>query len=63
MISTVLEIMYTLYQQVTQINKDISDAIDRSEYTVGGFIDLKKAFDAIDHIVFEVLLYSGLQAI
>lgn len=36
--------------------KDISTAIDKKEYAVGIFIDLKKAFDTTDHnILFHKL--------
>ena len=30
-------------------------AIENKEYTVGAFIDLKKAFDTIDHRLFMIL--------
>lgn len=34
---------------VMELAEHISTAIDNEEYTVGVFIDLKKAFDTIDH--------------
>ena len=35
----------------------ISDAIDKKEYSIGLFIDLKKAFDTIDHYFLQDKLY------
>ena len=35
----------------------ISDAIDKNEYSIGLFIDLKKAFDTIDHYILQDKLY------
>ena len=37
----------------------ISDAIDKNEYSIGLFIDLKKAFDTIDHYILQDKLYMG----
>ncbi len=34
---------------VTELEENISTAIDIKEYTVGVFIDLKKVFDSADH--------------
>ena len=34
-----------------ELVEGISTAIDDKEYTVGVFIDLKKAFDTIDHSI------------
>uniref|UniRef100_A0A669C5X4 Reverse transcriptase domain-containing protein n=1 Tax=Oreochromis niloticus TaxID=8128 RepID=A0A669C5X4_ORENI len=36
---------------VMELVEGISNAIDNKEYTVGVFIDLKKAFDTIDHSI------------
>lgn len=36
---------------VMELVERISTAIDNKEYTVGVFIDLKKAFDTIDHSI------------
>ena len=36
---------------VTELVEAISTSIDNREYTVGVFIDLKKAFDTIDHAI------------
>ncbi len=36
---------------VMELVEGISTAIDNKEYTVGVFIDLKKAFDTIDHSI------------
>lgn len=35
-----------------KIMEDMSTAIDNKEYAVGVFIDLRKAFDTIDHSYF-----------
>ena len=35
----------------------ISDVIDKNEYSIGLFIDLKKAFDTIDHYILHDKLY------
>ena len=32
-----------------KITEEITTAIERKKYTIGVFIDLKKAFDTIDH--------------
>ena len=37
--------------------ESISDAIDKNEYSIGLFIDLKKAFDTIDHYILQDKLY------
>ena len=37
--------------------KLISDAIEKHAYSVGPFIDLKKAFDTIDHYILQDKLY------
>lgn len=34
---------------VMEVTEEISSAIDEKECTVGVFIDLKKAFNTIDH--------------
>uniref|UniRef100_A0A8C6MEW6 Reverse transcriptase domain-containing protein n=1 Tax=Nothobranchius furzeri TaxID=105023 RepID=A0A8C6MEW6_NOTFU len=34
-----------------ELNEELSSAIEKKQYTVGLFIDLKKAFDTIDHSI------------
>jgi len=41
-----------------KIIEDITTAIDRNKYTIGVFIDLKKAFDTIDHQLLISKLYA-----
>ena len=36
---------------IMEIIEEITTAIDRRKYTIGVFIDLKKAFDTIDHSI------------
>ena len=44
--------------------EDISTAIENNEYTVGVFIDLKKAFDTIDHnLLLRKLHFYGVRGI
>ena len=44
--------------------ENITDAIDRHEYTVGVFIDLKKAFDTVDHtILLQKLNHIGIRGV
>jgi len=45
---------------ITKIIEDITltTAIDRNKYTIGVFIDLKKAFDTIDHQLLISKLYA-----
>lgn len=49
---------------VMQIVEEIATAIDKKKYTVGVFIDLKKAFDTIDHnLLMEKLERYGIRGI
>ena len=41
-----------------QLTRDITDSFEKVEYTLGGFIDLSKAFDTVDHqILIKKLQY------
>ena len=40
-----------------QFSEDITSQMDKANYTVGFFIDLKKAFDTINH---EILIKESL---
>ena len=49
---------------IVNLTTKISEAIDKSEYTAGIFIDLSKAFDTVDHsIVIEKLKHYGVRGI
>ena len=54
---------------IIELTEEITNAMDESKYTIGVFIDLKKAFDTINHKIliqklnhFEVLQQIGLKA-
>ena len=47
---------------LTEITDSIKQSIDNNGYTVGIFLDLRKAFDAVDHgILIEKLPYYGIR--
>ena len=47
-----------------QLTEDITTQMDEANYTIGIFIDLKKAFDTIDHeILIKTLEYYGIRGI
>ena len=49
---------------ILDLVEEISSSIDGGEYTLGVFIDLKKAFDTIDHnILLNKLNYYGVRGI
>uniref|UniRef100_A0A3B3IP09 Reverse transcriptase domain-containing protein n=1 Tax=Oryzias latipes TaxID=8090 RepID=A0A3B3IP09_ORYLA len=43
---------------IMKIVEEISTAIDKKKYTIGVFMDLKKAFDTIDHSILISKLYA-----
>ena len=44
--------------------ENICESIDKKKYVIGIFIDLKKAFDTIDHnILLNKLYYYGIRGI
>ena len=46
------------------LTENIRKALDKSEFAVGIFIDLQKAFDTVDHkILLEKLNYYGIQGV
>lgn len=47
--------MQSASMAVMKLVEDISTAMDNREHTIGIFIDLKKAFDTIDH---NILLHK-----
>lgn len=38
--------------------EEITTAIDKNKFTIGVFIDLKKAFDTVDHSILISKLYT-----
>ena len=45
-----------------ELTEEISSAMDEEMYTVGVFIDLKKAFDTIDHkLLIQKLQHFGIR--
>ncbi len=47
-----------------QLLENITDAIDKGEYTVGIFVDLKKAFDTINHnILIQKINFYGVRGL
>ena len=46
---------------ILQLTRDITSSFEKEEYTLGGFIDLSKAFDTVDHqILIKKLQYYGI---
>lgn len=53
---------YSTILALTEIVDYIKDCLDNGDYTVGLFIDLKKAFDTVDHnILLEKLAHYGIR--
>ena len=49
---------------LTEMVEVITDAMDRGNYSIGVFVDLKKAFDTIDHkILIRKLAYYGIRGV
>ena len=47
---------------IIELVEEISNSLDKHEATVGVFIDLKKAFDTVDHsILIEKLYHYGIR--
>ena len=47
---------------IVNFTSDIFDSINKGEYTIAAFIDLKKAFDTVNHnILLEKLNYAGIK--
>ena len=42
---------HSTYMALTEMYHSISLAIDKSEYSVGVFVDLSQAFDTLDHTI------------
>ena len=36
---------------IMELVEEITDAVNKGKLTIGVFIDLKKAFDTVDHII------------
>ena len=48
---------------IIELVEEITNSLDNHEATVGFFIDLKKAFDTVDHsILIEKLYHYGIGA-
>ena len=49
---------------IIELVEEITNSLDNHESTVGFFIDLKKAFDTVDHgILIEKLYHYGIRGI
>ena len=47
---------------IIELVEEITNSLDNHEATVGSFIDLKKAFDTVDHsILIEKLYHYGIR--
>ena len=46
---------------IIQLTKEISESFDKNEFTLGVFVDLRKAFDTVNHtILLKKLTYFGI---
>ena len=53
---------YSTYMAVINMTDKISEAMDRSYYSIGVFVDLSKAFDTLDHgILLAKLAHYGIR--
>ena len=41
---------------IMELVENITNAMDNGKFTIGDFIDLKKAFDTVDHSIFVTKL-------
>ena len=56
------QLNYSIKHAILQLVNDISNSLERGEYTLGIFIDLSKTFDTVDHeILISKLEYYGIK--
>ena len=51
------------FHAILELIEEITNSLDNNKYFIGVFIDLKKAFDTVDHDVLAIFFFYGVRDI